>query len=230
MTTIIQINTILMNFEELLEELDDRISAAKTTGFWDTDAKKKWINQAGQRVCDFAPWEFLKKAVYIQTTGDREYYDYPDHDNFDFKLNSIYNIVIEDEDYNNRDGRTRKKWDVFQKHKNQNLREKIFTNHNRYYFLHPIPENDKKMTIYGIQRWKPLTDNTDEPLTPSDLDEAIVRVALATCLRKARRHDEARAELAEVIGEGGILSRLFNQQQNEGPRGYGGKIKNVRFQ
>jgi len=223
--TSIKISTKTMNFEELQQDLDDRISAAKVTGFWSVDAKKEWLNQAGQRVCDFRPWEFLKTAKTITTMGEREYYDYPE----EFKYNSIYNIKIEDEEYYSEAGRYRKKWDDFQRYKNAGSIDKIFTNHNKWYFLCPVPEDGKTMQLYGLRKWEKLIEDTDEPITPSEFDEAIVRTALASCLRKARRHDEANSHIAEIFSpEGGVLLNLWIQEQDEGPRGYAGTIKSTR--
>lgn len=223
-----------MNFKELQDELDDRISASKVTGFWSEDAKKQWINQAGQRVCDFKPWEWLKKSVYIQTREDREYYDYPEPANAtswdSLKMNSIYNITIEGEEYGDNDGRRRKLWDEYQKAKNRGDNRYIFTNHNGWYFLHPIPENDKKMTLYGLRRWRKLVADTDEPITPEEYREPIARIALASCLRKAGMHNEARSELLEIVGpDGGLLASLWTQEQDEGPRGYGGGFIHRRY-
>jgi len=214
-----------MTFKELQDALDDRISAANITGFWSEDAKKQWLNDAGQRVCDYRPWEFLRVAKTITTREDREYYDYPE----EFKYNSIYNIVIEDEEYYGAGGRIRKMWDSFQKEKQEETGLKIFTNHNQWYFLYPVPENDKTMQIYGIRKWEELENDSDEPISPSELDEAIIRVALASCLRKSKRYDEANIETAEVFSpESGVLLNAWIQEQGEAPRGYVGRIKTTR--
>ena len=215
-----------MSFKELQDSLDERISAAKITGFWSTNAKKEWINQAGQRVCDFMPWEAIKLALCITTEGGREYYDYPEQ----FKYNSIYNIVIEDEDYGGNSGRSRYMWDDYQKSKNLELTDLIFTNHNKWYMLNPVPENGKKMSLYGLRRWSTLTADADEPILPTEFDEAIVRIALSSCYRKAKMYDEARAELAEIVSpEGGLLMNVWRQELSEGPRGYGGTVKVSRW-
>lgn len=224
-----------MNFEELQEALDDRISSAKVTGFWSTDAKKRWLNQAGQRVCDFKPWEWIKKAVYTETRDEREYYDYPEasaQTDWDtFKFNSIYNIMIEDEDYGAEGGRRRQIWDDFQRAKHTEDDDYIFTNHNKWFFLYPVPEDGKEMVLYGLKKWRELEENDDEPISPTEFDEAIVRIALASCMRKAGMVNEARAELLEVLSpEGGLLNNLWMQEQDEGPRGYGGQFKHIRYQ
>lgn len=224
-----------MTFSQLQTELDNRISAAKVTGFWSDDAKKEWLNQAGQRVCDFKPWEWLKKAVYIDTRDDREYYDYPEAspqtDQDSLKLNSIYNIVIEDEEYNDDDGRIRKTWDEIQRAKHKELDVLWFANHNKWFFLYTVPDNGKEMILYGLRRWRKLSDDADEPISPDEYDEAIVKIALATCLRKAKRYDEANVEMTEVLNpEGGMLVNLWTQEQDKGPRGYGGEMGHRRFQ
>ena len=218
-----------MTYKGLQDELDSRISAAKVTGFWSADAKKEWINFAGQRVCDFKPWEFLKKALTITTEDDREYYDYPDGDDNAFKYNSIYNIVIADEEYFDKDGRKRVTWDVYKRAKNRESEELIFTNHNKWYMLNPVPENGKVMSIYGLMRWVKLVNDADKPICPSEFDEAIVKLALSTCLRKSKKYNEANVEMMEVLNpEGGLLMNIWTQEQDEGPRGYGGVILTSR--
>lgn len=223
-----------MKFSELLEDLDSRMSSAKVTGFWSEDAKKEWLNQAGQRICDYTGWEWLKKAVYTSTRDGREYYDYPEassQTSWDsLKMNSIYNIVIAGEEYYGDDGRIRKQWDDFQRAKLREDTTPIFSNHNQWYFLHPIPEDGKEMVLYGLKRWRTLSGNDDVPISPAEFNEPLVRLALATCLRKARRYDEAISEVQEIMGQqGGILFNLREQEREEGPRGYVGKIKHIRF-
>jgi len=219
-----------MTFLELQTDLDNRISAAKVTGFWSVAAKKEWLNQAGQRVCDYKPWEFLKTALYLTTRDSREYYDYPVGTDKGLKYNSIYNIVIADEDYLEKDGRTRKKWDDFQRDKLREGDELIYSNHSKWYFLYPVPEDGKEMVIYGLRRWVTLVDDTDEPISPREFDEAIVRIALAACMRKAKKWNEANAEVSEILSpEGGQLMTLWDQEGDEGPRGYGGQMITSRF-
>lgn len=221
-----------MNLGELRQDLNDRISAAKVSGFWTDAMKDRWINAAGQRVCDFRRWRWLELALETQTNQSKEYYDYPDEVGFAFKRDSIYQIDIEDEVYPpEQSGRLRVNWTQFQKAKQiGDDSRKIYTNHNGFYFLYPVPENTKVMSLYGLKRWKPLDSDEDDPISPPEYDEAIVRIALAACLRKAKKYSEAKAELVEVLDpQVGVLAMLWTQENDEAPQGYGGEAKSSRW-
>lgn len=219
-----------MTFQELQTELDGRISASSASGFWTATEKKSWLNQAGQRVCDFYRWTFLELALEIETSDSRQYYDYPGG-SIRFKPNSIYQIDIEGETYaRGVAGRRRVTWEQFQKKVQEEDDELVFTNHNGFYFLNPVPSNGKTMSIYGKKGWQTLVNTGDTPITPEELDEAIVRIALASALRKAKKYDEAKAELLEVLDPNiGILAMFKNQIENDAPEGYGGEAQSSRW-
>lgn len=219
-----------MNKQQLREDLNERLSAAQVTGLWTDAAKDLWINQAGQRVCNFRKWKWLELALETQTRNNQEYYDYPEPP-LGFKKDSIYQIDIEGEEYpSSQSGRKRIVWNRFQKEKQMESDTKTFTNHNGYLFLHPIPENGKIMSIYGLKEWVPLQEETDTPVSPDYLDEAIVRVALATCLRKEGKHNEAQAELLDVFDPvTGLLEHIYKQEIDESPRGYIGTANSSRW-
>jgi len=221
-----------MTKAELLEDLNSRISAASVSGFWTTDMKIGWLDNAGQQVCNFYRWPFLELALEKTTVDSREYYDYPGGV-YRFKPNSIYQIDIEDEAYPlGQAGRRRVNWQQFQERKQEQNDDPCFANHNGFYFLYPVPADDKTMSLYGLKEWKKLSTLTDddEPVTPTEFDEAIVRIALAACLRKAKKYDEAKAELVEILDPNiGLLSQLKNQIEVEGASGEGGTAKSSRW-
>lgn len=217
--------------EELRGDLNNRISAAKVSGFWTEAMKDSWLNKAGQRVCDYKRWRDIELALETQTRSEKEYYDYPT-EAVAFKKDSIYQIDIEDEEYPaDQAGRRRVTWTQFQKAKQVGDDSKlIFTNHNGFYFLYPIPDDGKVMSLYGLKKWQKLESDDDESILPSEFDEAIVRIALAACLRKAKKYDQAKAELVEVLDPNvGILALLWLQQSDEAPQGYGGEASSSRF-
>lgn len=215
-----------MNKAQFITDLNNRISSAKVKGFWTDTMKLEWLNQAGKRVCNFRSpaiegfkrWSFLELAMETTSrssddNNDGEYYDYPSN----MKERSIYQIDIEDED----EAREGVVWEVFQKHKQNEDDVKVFANHQGYYFLYTIPDDGKTISVYGERKWVDLSDDDDEPITPEDLDEAISRIAFASCLRKAKRYDEAQAEMNEVMDpQMGILAELARQQSVGGQKGY----------
>ena len=219
-----------MTFGELQTELDNRISASAASGFFTDSMKKTWLNLAGQRVCDFYRWPFLELALEKQTLDNREYYDYPSG-TVRFKPNSIYQIDIEGESYPlGIQARRRVNWQSFQKKKQADDDEKVFANHNGFFFLYPIPANEKTMSIYGIKGWKELTMDGEDPITPVEFDEAIIRIALGSALRKSKKYNEAKAELLEVLDpQVGILANIRDQIEAEGASGYGGEAVSSRW-
>lgn len=221
-----------MNKAELLEDLNDRISASSVSGFWTTDMKVRWLDSAGKTVCAFYRWAFLELALEKQTVDQREYYDYPGG-TVRFKPNSIYQIDIEDEEYpEGQAGRRRVSWQQFQERKQEANPDPCFTNHNGYYFLYPVPTDGKTMSLYGLKGWRNLADqgDADEPVTPEELDESIVRLALAACLRKAKKYGEAKAEMLEVLDPVvGLLAQIKGQSDVEDSKGEGGTAKSSRW-
>jgi len=219
-----------MTLQEYREELTERLSSAVSAGFWTNTEKDSAINNGGVQVCNYHQWNFLQLALKITTSDDREYYDYPGGA-VRLKPNSIYQIVIADEVYNgNVPGRLKTTWGQFQEHKQADSDELIYANHNGYYFLHPKPANDKVMDLYGVKGWQKLVSDTDEAITPYELDEAILKVALAKLIRKAKKYGEAREELADVFRpETGILAMVKEQIQEGGPGGFIGNATSSRF-
>jgi len=221
-----------MTKAELLQGLNDKISAAKVSGFWTETMKIQWLDDAGVTVCNFYRWPFLELALTKQTEEQREYYDYPGGI-YRFKPNSIYYLAIEGESYPaGQAGRRRVNWEQFQEKKQEASDDLVFTNHNGFYFLYGIPEDGKTMSLIGLKGWKKLEDQTDEdePITPMEFDEAIIRIALASCLRKAKKYAEAKAELSEVLDpQIGVLAQIKGQTEVEGPQGEGGTAKTSRW-
>lgn len=215
---------------EFLTGLNNRISAAEVSGFWTPEMKKEWINTAGERVCNFKRWQCLEYALKTVTKADGEYYDYPE----DFQENSIFMLSIGEDT----DEYILKSWDDYQAYRQAGSSEKIFANHNGYYFINPTPTgNSLVLSVWGIRKWEKLVGDTDETITPREMDEAIIKLALATCLQKERRYGEASAEIAEVElpanprieNSGGILARLSARSEDEGTKGHIGRAKLSRW-
>ena len=128
--------------------------------------------------------------------------------------------------------------DDYQAYKAAGSPDKIFASYNGFYFINPTPTEDgKEILIFGIQKWTKLVNDADELILPSEFDEAIIKLALAICLQKERRYDEAIAERTEVEGvgtpgepgTGGLLWKLGEREVDEGPKGYIGRAKSTRW-
>lgn len=220
-----------MKLSEFLTQLNNRIAASKISGFWTDAMKEQWIYEAVVRVCNYKHWKDLELAKSTTTKANHEYYDYPS----DFKTNSIYYMEVDGKEYI---GVT---WDDYQEYKEGGSSDKVFTSHDGLYFINPTPTKAAlTVDIWGIKKpvdlatWKAALNNS---VLSEEFDEAVIKLALATCLDKARRKAEATAERVEVEapanprieGSGGLLAKLAAREEDEGPKGYIGRAKSTRF-
>lgn len=222
-----------MKLSEFLTELNSRIAAAKVAGLWIDTQKEQWIYEAVVRVCNFKKrWRFLEIAKSTTTKKDHEYYDEPE----DLKTNSIFAVKVDGKGYD------RKSWNRYQEYKTAESTEKIFAVHNGFYFINPTPTEDNlTIDIWGVKKpvvlvtWKAAADDS---VLPSEFDEPVIRLALASCLQKERRYSEAVAERVEVEapknprieGSGGLLARLVEQESEGDPVGYTGRAQSSRWE
>lgn len=216
--------------QDLRDDLDGRLSASKVSGFWTQAFKDKALNDGGKQSCNAYRWPFLELALTTQSRDAKEYYDYPAAPNA-FTADSIYQINVAGEDYGDEDGRTRVNWGAFQKRKNLGDDSAyVFTNHNGFYFLYPVPADGLEISLFGLKQWRVLVNAGDESITPTDLDDSIVKLALARCLRKAKKYSEAKAELLEVLDlQVGTLAQLWAKVHEESPGGYKGEAISSRW-
>lgn len=220
-----------MKLSEFLTELNNRIAAAKISGFWTDAMKEQWIYEAVVRVCNYRRWKILELAKSTTTKANQEYYDYPS----DFKANSIYYMEVDGKEY------TKKTWDDYQTYRAVESDEKIFTSHDGFFFIGPIPtQTGLTIDIWGIKKpvdlatWKTADDDS---VLSEEFDESVIKLALATCLDKERRKAEASVERAEVLtprdpkieGSGGTLAQLAAREEDEAPKGYIGRAQSTRF-
>jgi len=215
---------------ELRQDLKDQIAASAAQGFWTDTMLDDWLNWAGKKVCGFYRWPFLELAVYTTTRDSKQYYSYPQNE-LRFKPNSIYMITIEGEDYpTSQQGRLRRNWSQFQTAIQEEDDQKIFANHNGFYFLNPVPTDSKEMVLYGLKGWQKLTADADTPITPTEFDEVIVQLALVRALRKGKKYKEAQAEFNEIMNpEIGSLAMLKADIEVEGDKGQGGNAQSSRW-
>jgi len=92
--------------------------------------------------------------------------------------------------------------------------ERVHTIIGDQFLINPtIGEDGKTIDIYHIRRPVPLVDETDEPITPEEMDEPIVKLALATCLKKETgRAKDARDEILEANA---MLQEIKDREDEE---------------
>lgn len=189
------------------------MSAAKTTGFWSESAKERWINQSIIRACNYARWKFLRKHSTILTEKDKEAYYLP----FDYK--SMIFLKVNGETYHPVSP---------EEYQSENYAwEKVFTIIGDQFLIKPtIAEDGKTIDIYYQRRPVKLVEPTDEPITPEEMDEPIVKLALGICLKKEPgREKDAREEIMEATA---MLQQIKDREDEEPVDIYKGKAISSR--
>lgn len=192
------------------------MSAAKATGMWSDADKKRWINKAIVRACNFAKWNFLGHHSTQLTEKDRESYFIP----FDYKPGGMMFIKVDGQEY------TKIRIENYQS--GSHVWDKVFCILGDQYLLKPIPDKDGKIIdIYYRRRPVPLVNDTDEPITPEEFDEPIVKLALAICLKKIPgRSGESDKEILEATA---LLQQTKDRQDEEVGSMYIGQATSSRF-
>ena len=206
-----------MQLQEFLQDLNARMSAAKTTGFWSETDKKRWINKSIIRVCMFARWNFLNHHSTQLTEKDVEAYFLP----FDYKPGGMLFLKV--------DGKEHVKTSLENYQSDNHLWERVFCLLGDQYLIKPTPVEDEKIIdIFYRRRLIPLVNDTDEPITPEEMDEAIVKLALGICLKKEpNRSSEGDKHIMEATA---ILQQIKDRQDEEiGEAGYVGQATSSRF-
>lgn len=203
-------------------ELENMLSTVNLSGFFTDAMKNTWINQAGRRVYNFKKWPWLDHALKTESEANAEYYEQSSR----FKKGSIYRITVgegtSEYDYDIVE------WNLYKQAKLEGRTDKISALLGNQYFIYPILTTDGQIIgTYGNLKWVELSGDSDESINPEEYDEAIVKLAFASALKKERRFSEANAEVDEV--ENMILPRLYSEEMKESPKGYIGQVKSNRW-
>ena len=193
------------------------MSAAKTTGFWSEADKKRWINKSIVRACNFAKWNFLNHHSTQLTEKDIEAYFNP----FDYKPGGMMFLKV--------DGQEHAKTSVENYQSGNHVWERVFCILGDQYLVKPTPlEDGKLIDIYYRRRPIPLVNDTDEPITPEEMEEAIIKLALGICLKKEpNRGTDADKQILEATA---ILQQIKDRQDEEGGEaGFAGQATSSRF-
>ncbi len=206
-----------MQLQEFLQDLNARISASKSNGMWSDADKKRWINKTIVRACNFAKWGFLNHHSTQTTEKDSEAYFNP----FDYKPGGMMILKVDGQEY--------VKVSVENYQSGNHVWKTVFCILGDQYLVKPAPDEDGKIIdIYYRRRPVPLINDTDEPITPEEMDEAIVKLALAVCLKKdPNRSGEADREILEATA---IVQQIKDREDEEnGSSGFIGQATSTRF-
>lgn len=234
-----------MQLQEFIQDLNARIAAAKVSGFWKDTDKDRWINKAIIRACNYARFKFLSKhatqltELFPDGTG-RESYFLP----FDFKPGGMIYLSVDGEEYHKVSEEaflSRKsdekigvifslQQDILHAGSNTDWRwNKIYALIGDEYFLNPIPaEANLIIDIFYKRRPVRLVEDTDEPITPEEMDEPILKLALATCLAKEPgKRGEAEKEVIEAHA---LLQQIKDREDEEPNTAFKGQATSTRWQ
>lgn len=206
-----------MQLQEFLQDLNSRLSASKTTGLWSEADKTRWINKAIVRACNFAKWSFLSHHSTQLTEKDKEAYFLP----FDYKPGGMMFIKVNGQEY--------AKVSVENYQSGNHIWDNVFTIVGDEYLIKPVPAEDGKIIdLYYRRRPVPLTNPTDEPITPEEMDEPIVKIALSICLKKEpSKGSDGDKEIIEATA---MLQQIKDRQDEEiGQAGFVGQATSTRF-
>jgi len=200
-----------MQLQEFRTDLSARMSASKITGFWKDSDKDRWINKAIVRACNYARWKFLSKhssqLTELNSDGSgKESYFLP----FDFKPGGMIFLSLDKAEYHKVGEET-----YLSTKSNNDLIQNIFTIIGDEFFLNPVPtEAGKIIDFYYKRRPVRLVEDTDEPITPEEMDEAIVKLALSVCLSKI---PGKKAESQQEVIEAHTMLAQVKEREDEEP-------------
>lgn len=184
-------------FLDMQTELTSRLSAVGST-FYTSTRIKSALNQGKDRAEGFALWPSLESAEVTSTENNLENYDYPER----FRSDSIVRLMIDGKKYDPKD------YDDFLDYTRRtspppDRNTRIFADHNRQYFVWPLPQVDgnANIQVWGIAGTGPMVANDDRTIfSRSDVtgNEAIVKFALGILLAKGKNKSLGQTEEAEA--------------------------------
>jgi len=211
-----------MQFQEFLQDLDARIAASKVTGFWKPEDKERWINKSVVRACNYARWKFLShhstQEIELEPDGTiKEDYYLP----FDYKPGGMILLKV----YDPVTGKSRKhfKVDTDSYEAKTYTYERVYSVVGDTYFvnLNEITADSdvagmegKIIDLFYKRRPVKMIEETDEPITPEEMDEAIIKFALAICLAKSPGRA---AEATKEINEAHVILQQIKDREDEEP-------------
>ncbi len=211
-----------MQLQEFRQDLNARIAAAKISGFWKDTDKDRWINKAIVRACNFARYKFLSKhstqlTELLPDGKGRESYFLP----FDFKPGGMILLKVDGQKHNKVSEEDYQSVDY--------PWERVCAVIGDEYFINPAPTKvGLIIDIFYKRRPVRLVEDTDEPITPEEMDEPILKLALATCLAKepGKKGDAEK----EVIEAHALLQQIKEREDEEPNSVFKGQAASTRWQ
>ena len=205
-------------------------------GFVKPSLIDRWVNDAGETVCDYNDWSWLKHSLKIVAGPDEGYKTERHVIPVRFKQGSTFRLAVSPaEDIDAEKEYVIKDLDQYKAIKRDwdgsitdgdDVYEGVATKDSGQFFLWPIPEKTDFITVTGFLKWRKLEGDTDEAITPDNsIDRLIIRLALSDALKKLDKYRQAKSERAEALEE---LEGLWLEDQENPPLGNTGKMKTTR--
>ena len=224
----------MANLQEFRAKVQTEISSKG--GFITPSMIDGWVNNAGEKVCDYNAWSWLKHSLKIPA-GSVEEYDTERHVTpVRFKQGSIYRLAVSPaEDIDDETEYVIKDLDQYKAIKRDwdgsitdgdDIYEGVAAKDSGQFFLWPKPKQTDLITVSGYLKWARLEADTDQAITPSNsIDRVIERLATSDALRKQDQYSKAEKEERMAMEE---LERLWNKDKENAPLGNVGKMKTTR--
>jgi len=189
-----------MTLADFVSQIQKDLSISTVSEFIDSPYIKVCVNKANLWACGYKPWPFMEKAEKTATTSD-EYYDYPDN----FLSDSISMLRVEQNDGKMKRYK-RLNYEDYMAYREDSPSgaEKLFSDHDRYYFINPNPISGaagRVIEIWGQEKATALTDALSTPFAEGDAkgEEAVKQYAENIILKnKLKEADRARMKFEEA--------------------------------
>lgn len=200
-----------MTNAELKTAIRDDLSIATGDLFYSDAYIQRIANRAVKWLADLHMWQQTQYASKFTTTSDDvgdEYINYPE----DFKTDSIWKLTVGGENYDRIDF---SEYLTYQEEEDGSATDEIYSDHRRQIFINPtLSAAGVEVAIHGHQI--PTTMSADADTHPfageADLEEAILKYAIGTALKKGRGTLYAQG-VAEINAARSIADKVWETQK-----------------
>lgn len=198
-----------MTNAEIKQAIRDDLSI-ETGDFFYSDAYIQRIaNRSVKWFAALHRWQQTQYAYYRNSVAGQEYYNYPEK----FQTDTIWKLTFNGEDYD------RTAFSEYLKYQEDNTgtsTDKVFSDFRRQFFINPAPTVEAEIAVWGHLVPDDMSADADtHPFAgEADPEEAIVKYALGTALKKGRGslYDKG---VAEIAGAKSIADAIWERQKQE---------------
>jgi hypothetical protein len=210
---------MLTDYEDLWEAVQSDMNVTDEAPLYPLATVKSAVNRAYIKCAGLFRWPGTEGAKRTTTQLNQEYYDYPS----DFRDDSIWRLEVNGDQYGEGDDGSPMAFDDYliwrADDSNIDSTEKKWANHERRFFIYPVPTSaGLTIDVWGQQVVTGLVNPTDVTIfsysTP-ECNEAIVLEAEA--ILKSKGEEEKSGEFRSTEAKQ-ILITAWNKVRQEQPK------------